>query len=144
MGLFTRFRKKSLQQPIDNGLGWRSIIHEPYTGAWQRNDEIYASDMRSFFAIYSCITLIAGDISKLKARVMALGSDGIQAEQATPSALKRPNRYQNHIQFKQWWETSKLSQGNAYGLKQRDQSGRVEAIYILDPNRVTPLIADDG
>lgn len=144
MGLFTRFRKKSLQQPIDNGLGWRSIIHEPYTGAWQRNDEIHASDMRSFFAIYSCITLIAGDISKLKARVMALGSDGVMVERETPDALKRPNRYQNHIQFKQWWETSKLSQGNAYGLKQRGRSGRVEAIYILDPDRVTPLIADDG
>ena len=144
MGLFKRFRKKSLQQPIDNGLGWRSIIHEPYTGAWQRNDEIHASDMRSFFAIYSCITLIAGDISKLKARVMALGSDGVMVERETPDALKRPNRYQNHIQFKQWWETSKLSQGNAYGLKQRGRSGRVEAIYILDPDRVTPLIADDG
>lgn len=144
MGLFTRFWKKSLQQPIDNGLGWRSIIHEPYTGAWQRNDEIHAGDMRTFFAIYSCITLIAGDISKLKARVMALGSDGIMVERVTPAALKRPNRYQNHIQFKQWWQTSKLSQGNAYGLKQRNGSGQVDAIYILDPDRVTPLIADDG
>ena len=72
MGFFSRFRKKSLQQPVDNGRGWRSIIHEPYTGAWQRNDEICESDMRSFFAIYSCITLIAGDISKLKARVRRL------------------------------------------------------------------------
>ena len=138
----SRIKRKAIASPGSGG--WRSIIHEPYTGAWQRNDEICASDMRSFFAIYSCITLIAGDISKLKARVMALGSDGIMVERETPEALRRPNRYQNHIQFKQWWETSKLSQGNAYGLKQRDQSGRVEAIYILDPNRVTPLIADDG
>ena len=104
-----------------HGSGWR-VISEPYTGAWQRNDEIKAADLGSFFAIYSCITLIAGDISKLRARIMATGSDGIQAEQATPSALKRPNRYQNHIQFKQWWATSKLSQGNAYGLKQRDRT----------------------
>lgn len=129
---------------VPESRGWRSITHEPYTGAWQRNDEIYASDMRSFFAIYSCITLIAGDISKLKSRVMSLGADGVMVERETPDALKRPNRYQNHIQFKQWWETSKLSQGNAYGLKQRGRSGRVEAIYILDPDRVTPLIADDG
>ena len=128
---------------VPESRGWHTIF-EPYTGAWQRNDEIKATDLGSFFAIYSCITLIAGDISKLRARVMATGSDGIQAEQATPSALKRPNRYQNHIQFKQWWATSKLSQGNAYGLKQRDRAGKVEAVYILDPCRVRPLVADDG
>lgn len=140
--LFGRSKEKALN-PVPHRGGWRTIF-EPYTGAWQRNDEIKAADLGSFFAIYSCITLIAGDISKLRARVMATGSDGIQSEQAAPSALKRPNRYQNHIQFKQWWETSKLSQGNAYGLKQRDRSGKVEAIYILDPCRVRPLVADDG
>lgn len=129
--------------PVPHRGGWRTIF-EPYTGAWQRNNEIKATDIRSFFAIYSCITLIAGDISKLRARVMATGSDGIMVERGTPQVLKRPNRYQNHIQFKQWWETSKLSHGNAYGLKQRDRSGNLEAIYILDPCRVTPLVSDDG
>lgn len=151
MGLFSRFRKggasqqeKSLRQPGGQRGGWFGMIMEPFTGAWQRNQEIGDDDIRSFFAIYSCITLIAGDISKLRARVMALGSDGILVEQSAPTALRRPNRYQNHIQFKQWWETSKLSQGNAYGLKQRDRAGKVEAIYILDPTRVRPLVADDG
>lgn len=140
--LFGKREEKALNQIPARG-GWRTIF-EPYTGAWQRNDEIKATDIRSFFAIYSCITLIAGDISKLRARVMAVDSDGIMAERSTPSALKRPNRYQNHIQFKQWWATSKLSQGNAYGLKQRDRAGKVEAIYILDPCRVRPMVADDG
>lgn len=135
-------RKKALTPPDGRG-GWRTIF-EPYTGAWQRNDEIKAADIRSFFAIYSCITLIAGDISKLRTRVMSTGSDGIMVERSTPQVLKSPNRYQNHIQFKQWWETSKLSQGNAYGLKQRDRRGNVDAIYILDPCRVVPLVADDG
>lgn len=151
MGLFSRFRKgealqqqKSLRQPGGQRGGWFGMIMEPFTGGWQRNQELNSDDIRSFFAIYSCITLIAGDISKLRARVMALGGDGIMVELATPAALKRPNRYQNHIQFKQWWETSKLSHGNTYGLKHRDRTGKVEAIYILDPTRVRPLIADDG
>lgn len=140
--LFAKRKEKAMSSVAQRG-GWRTIF-EPYTGAWQRNDELKATDIRSFFAIYSCITLIAGDISKLRTRVMAMGSDGIMTERATPHVLKRPNRYQNHIQFKQWWETSKLSHGNAYGLKQRDRSGNVEAIYILDPCRATPLVADDG
>src|SRR5690625_7308995 len=75
---------------------------------------------------------------------MAVDTDGIMVERNTPQALRRPNRYQNHIQFKQWWETSKLSQGNAYGLKQRDRSGNVDAIYILDPCRVVQLVDVDG
>lgn len=136
-------RKEKAMSAVPGGGGWRTIF-EPYTGAWQRNDEINAGDLRSFFAIYSCITLIAGDISKLRTRVVAPDSDGILVDRTVPAALTRPNRYQNHIQFKQWWETSKLSQGNAYGLKQRNQNGDVEAIYILDPSRVLPLIADDG
>lgn len=136
-------RQKAAQPVPDYRRGWRTIF-EPYTGAWQRNDEITSGELRQFFAIYSCVSLIAADISKLRARVMAMGDDGIQVERSVPSALRSPNRYQNHIQFKQWWLTSKLSQGNAYGLKQRSRSGQVEAIYILDPDRVKPLVATDG
>ena len=40
--------------------------------------------------------------------------------------------------------TSKLVHGNMYALKERDQRGVVTALYILDPNRVRPLVADDG
>ena len=129
---------------VPESRGWRSIIHEPYTGAWQRNDEISSGELRQFFAIYSCVSLIAADISKLRARVMVADSDGVQVERLTPKPLSAPNRYQNHIQFKQWWLTSKLSSGNAYGLKQRSAGGQVEAIYILDPDRVRPLVATDG
>lgn len=137
-------RKKAAQPVPDyHRRGWRTIF-EPYTGAWQRNDEISSGELRQFFAIYSCVSLIAADISKLRARVMVADSDGVQVERSTPKPLRSPNRYQNHIQFKQWWLTSKLSSGNAYGLKQRSASGQVEAIYILDPDRVRPLVATDG
>src|SRR5690606_229572 len=56
------------------------------------------------------------------------------------------NRYQNHIQFKQWWVISKLINGNTYVLKQRDGRGVVVALYILDstPGVVMPLVAPDG
>ena len=40
--------------------------------------------------------------------------------------------------------TTKLVHGNTYILKQRDQRGIVTALYILDPQRVRPLVADDG
>lgn len=39
---------------------------------------------------------------------------------------------------------SKLSRGNAYILKSRDNRGVVQSLYVLDPCRVTPLVAPDG
>lgn len=136
--------EKALTQPINNGLGWKSVINEPFTGAWQRNKEIKQKDIRSFFAIYSCITLIAGDVSKLTPRIMAKDSDGILVERKKPAVLSRPNRYQNWIQFSQWWMTSKLSSGNTYVLKERDREGNIKALYVLDPDRVQVLVSDDG
>ena len=39
---------------------------------------------------------------------------------------------------------SKLSRGNTYVLKQRDDRNVVVALHVLDPTRVQPLVADDG
>ncbi len=39
---------------------------------------------------------------------------------------------------------SKLQRGNAYILKQRDNRNVVTALYVLNPDLVTPLVADDG
>lgn len=127
--------------------GWFPWIHEPYTGAWQKNDEWRAPTVLAHYAVYACVTLIANDIGKLRQRLMQLDANGIWLETTSPSfspVLRKPNGYQNHIQFKQWWQTSKLTKGNAYGLKQRDNRGVVTAIYLLDPDRVTVLVADNG
>lgn len=127
--------------------GWFPMVMEPYTGAWQRNDEWRAGDVTAHYAVYACVTLIANDIGKLRQRLMDLDGNGIWTETVSPAfspVLKKPNGYQNHIQFKQWWQTSKLTKGNAYGLKQRDQRGIVTAIYILDPDRVSVLVTPSG
>lgn len=131
-----------------SGGGWWPLVREPYTGAWQRNDEWKQEDLLCSPIVYACITLIANDIAKLRARLVKKDSDGIwiEVEGASPhwQVLRKPNRYQNHIQFKQWWMMSKLRHGNTYALKQRDQRGVVTDLYILDANRVTPLVSDDG
>lgn len=129
------------------GGGWFPWINEPYTGAWQKNDEWKAPTVLGHYAVYACVTLIANDIGKLRQRLMELDGNGIWKETSSPSfspVLRKPNGYQNHIQFKQWWQTSKLTKGNAYGLKQRDNRGIVTAIYLLDPDRVTVLVSASG
>lgn len=138
--------KKSVS-PIDNRGGWVSLIRDWYAGAWQRNDEITNDTILGYFAVYACITLIANDIGKLRPVLQKENEDGIWQETnsaAFSPVLKKPNRYQNHIQFKEWWITSKLTCGNTYVLKQRDNRGIVVALYILDPTRVQVLVSTDG
>lgn len=139
--------RKSVLSPIDVRTGYSNVIREPSTGAWQRNQEISVDTVTAQHAVYACITRVANDFGKLRPRLTELTDDGVRVEVLNPAyspVLRKPNRYQNYIQFKEWWAMSKLLRGNTYALKQRDSRGVVVALYILDPDRVQPLVADDG
>jgi HK97 family phage portal protein len=131
-----------------SGGGWSSLtIREPYTGAWQQNQELRADSVLAYFAVFACVTLIASDIAKLRLRLVEQDDDGIWHEVQNPAyspVLRTPNRYQTIIKFVERWMISKLVAGNTYVLKQRDNRRVVVAMYVLDPARVTPLIAPDG
>lgn len=147
MRLFGLELKRVPMEPVGDSRGWLPWVREPYTGAWQKNDEWTMDSVLSHPIVYACITQIASDIGKLRAKLMQIDEKGIWTETVSPAfspVLRRQNRYQNHIQFKQWWIVSKLSHGNTYGLKQRDNRGIVTAIYVLDPLRVKPLVSPDG
>jgi HK97 family phage portal protein len=133
--------------PVDNRGGWWGIIRESFAGAWQQNVEVRLDTVLTYSAVFRCVSLIASDVAKMRCRLVALDDDGIWAETentAYSPVLRKPNRYQNRIQFFTNWIESKLIHGNAYVLKQRDGRGVVVALYVLDPNRVKPLVAPDG
>lgn len=151
IGPFTILRTKALPplQPLSTGggSGWWPLIRESFTGAWQQNVEISASSALTYSAIFACVTLIASDIAKLCLRLMLKDDDGIWSETESPAfspVLRKPNRYQSTPKFVEQWISSKLIHGNTYVLKQRDQRRIVTALYVLDPTRVTPLVAMDG
>jgi HK97 family phage portal protein len=133
--------------PVGN-RGWYPLVREPYAGAWQQNNEWTVDSVLALPTVYSCVSLISNDFGKLRQKlVLKDDEDGIWSETESPSfspVLRRPNRFQNHIQFKQWWQMSKLLRGNTVALKQRDRRGVVVALYILDWTKVTPLVAPDG
>jgi HK97 family phage portal protein len=134
-------------RPLDGGRGWFPLIREPSTGAWQRNEEIQPASALSYFAVFACVTLIAADIAKLALRLMRRDDEGVWHETTNPAfspVLRKPNRYQTTIKFVEQWITSKLIHGNTYVLKERDARGIVVALYVLDPQKVTPLVAPDG
>lgn len=126
---------------------WNPFVSESFSGAWQRNIEVSKEDMLAYPAVFSCITLIANDISKLRLKLVRLDENGIWTETKNPAydpVIRKPNRYQTRIQFFQSWIYSLLITGNAYILKQRDNRNVVTALYVLDPLSVVPLVAEDG
>lgn len=141
-------KEKSLQQP--SSRGWTpifSFIREPFAGAWQKNMEVRNETVLSYYAVFSCITLIASDISKMSPSIQAKDSNGIWKDVSDKNFDKlivKPNQFQNTLQFFETWMNSKLSRGNTYVMKIKNNTGQIIELRILDPDKVVPLVADDG
>ena len=132
-------------QPVHGGRWW-SLIHDVFPGGWQRNQDVTENDKSCHFAVFACMSLVAGDISKLRLRVMK-DDNGVPVEhKSSPyaSLISRPNSYQNRIQFVESWLLSKLGSGNTYVLKGRDSRGVVNRLWVLDPTRVEPMVSEQG
>jgi HK97 family phage portal protein len=143
---WTKALPNSLSSPESRGHWWPRIL-EPFSGAWQMNVEVDTASVLTNATVYACISLIASDIGKLRLKLVQLDDNGIWEETERPAfspVLKKPNGYQNRIEFLENWVASKLIAGNMYALKQRDARGVVTALFILDPNRVQVKVGSDG
>lgn len=152
MGLRDLYHTVKSLLPVTNstgnslGGGWSQIIaNEPSTGAWQRNQELKGADLLAFHAIFSCISLISSDIGKLKIIPKSLKNGvWLPVKSRVDALLKKPNHLQTWQQFSENWITSKLMRGNTYVFKSRNLLGQVEQVYVLNPDRVKPLVSDSG
>lgn len=134
------------------GGGWWGFIRERFAGAWQRSAYAPVADVMTHSTAWACITLIASDIAKLRLKLTKEDDNGICEEIDNPAfsaVLRKPNHFQNRIQFLKCWVISKLTRGNTYVLKERNHRGgtnrgNVVALYVLDPSRVQVLVAPDG
>lgn len=138
--------KKALNA-VGDGVrgGWHRIL-ESFPGAWQRNIEEKRGDLLCYPTLFACVTRVSKDIGKLPFKVVAM-RDGIFVDQPGTKyapVLKKPNHYQTAQQFRENWVSSLLTDGNTYGLKERNGAGDVIALYVLDPERVRPLVSDSG
>lgn len=141
------FRKALTLTGVDSNRGWLTLFSSNRDGTWQSDSGRISDDnIFAYVPIYSCATLIASDIGKicidLKKEV-----EGVWARTESASfspVLRKPNHYQTRQQFIETWVMSKVLHGNTYVLKVRDARKVVVALYVLDPSRVTPLVAPDG
>lgn len=139
-----RLRAKAMQGLSSVGSWFK--IFDTTPGAWQRDEApADASTVSRNWAVFACVTLIAGDIAKMPARVMRFNAlTKIWDATISRPVLRKPNHFQTRIDFFKCWVFSLLLQGNTYVLKERDENGFIVSLYILDPCRVTPLVATDG
>ena len=143
-----RAKKKSFQSVPSNSWWW--AVRESFTGAWQSNVELESREnLLAFSAVFACVSLIVDDISKLylclkwQDKASGIWRD-VPYNSPYWAVLRKPNSYQTRVQFLSLWVTSKLLYGNAYILKERDARGIVNAMYVLDPRRVQPLVTELG
>jgi HK97 family phage portal protein len=117
-------------------------------GGWQRNlGGVGEESAMRFSAVYRCIALICGDISKLRPMLMEKQRDGTRREVKDRQSsfvriLRKPNHFQTWGQFAKDWQRSKQTSGNTYVLKERDDANRVRALYILDPAAVRVYVSN--
>lgn len=137
-------REKQTLMPVGTGWPWLARVLESYAGAWQQNVTLDQTTIAAYWAVFSCTTLIAGDVSKLPARVMQYLTDGTSKETLNRPVLRRPNGYQTSLEFMFMWVASQLLHGNTYVLKNRDERGFIKEWYVLSPHMVTPLVTEDG
>jgi HK97 family phage portal protein len=135
-----------------SALSFRDVwgyAKESFPGAWQRNVvQDNRESVLAFAAVYACVTRIAQDIGKLRIKLVQRDAKGIWSEAQANSpywlVLRKPNHYQNRIQFLTEWLLMKLLHGNAFILKERDDRNMVRAMYVLDSRRVQIRITEDG
>ncbi|MBT2771319.1 phage portal protein [Halomonas sp. ISL-60] len=104
-------------------------------------DDIVLSDV-----LFSCITMITNDISKLPLNLIE-NDAGIQsvvnANNDYNKVLNKPNEFQNIQQFLANWAMAKLKTGNTYVLKNY-VGNTVKSLYVLDSDRVTVAVTPNG
>jgi HK97 family phage portal protein len=134
--------------PVAHGHGgWISLIRESFPTAWQRNVTVSTNTALTYSAVFRCTSLISSDIAKMRMRLVRLTESGVWEEVESPAfspILGKPNHFQTRQQFYANWVESKLIHGNTYVLKERDGRGVVVRLYVLDPGRVTVLVAPDS
>jgi HK97 family phage portal protein len=143
----TRVKERALSA-VNSARGWFNVVREGFAGAFQQNVVADSQqDILAFSGVFAPLTLIASDIAKLRLRLVEKVDkiwQEVQTQTLYLGVLTDPNRYQNRIQFVEHWILSKLLFGNTYVLLHRDKDGIVVTMYILDAQRVTPLVATSG
>lgn len=147
-----KFREtaEGVLEPVGSGLlSLANAVGDFFRGAWQQvSGPPDAEDVQEGLAVavvYDCVRRIATDIAKMSPGIRRLTTAGVwmrDKHQTLSRLLSRPNHFQTWFQFMVSWVTCRLIAGNVYVLKLY-RGLTVEELIVLDPTKVTCLVARD-
>jgi HK97 family phage portal protein len=94
--------------------------------------------------VYTCASILGGDIGKLPIQVFRVKGSGIEREKNHPAAYllgTRPNPYMSPYTFKETGEVHLCIWGNFYANIEWDENGFPKALWPLNPS-VTEVYID--
>lgn len=141
----------ALQKSIGGGF-WNPYGQSLPTGYpmnWWQKGLNAPSEAEAYYhgPVFSSVNIISQDGAKIPVSHVKYNPDGSFEKVITSAAhrvLRRPNPYQNRMDYIQYILRSLLSDGNAYSLAVRNDRQEVEALYPLNPRIVYPYITPDG
>src|SRR5262245_4440568 len=83
-----------LPQQLDRTSWWWPIVNEPFTGAWQRNQDMRFESLLSHHAIYRCVTMISQDIAKMRIKLV----ENVGLDLWTPITSPRSEEHTSELQ----------------------------------------------
>lgn len=114
------------------------IIREPFAGAWQRGISYKSAHIYQNPAVFACISLISGDIGKLKPNLQNQWRGIWQNAPVNAPVLEKPNGFQTRNEFFAAWVAQLLAHGNAYIIKRGGEW------RLLNPQKVQAMVSNDG
>ncbi len=106
--------------------------HKPLSGK-----RMSRSRALRMMAVWRCVSLLAGGVSGLPSDVYAETPDGRRSQIVTPMWLKKPQGWQAPVDFWHRVMVSLLLDGNAFIWTQRNDTGRIIGLKVLNPRHVS-------
>lgn len=135
------------------GVYLRSGESSPHLGVprsfpvnwWQKDMHYGSGDYERFGPVFSCVTILSQDVSRLPVRHLRYKDTGgleFVENKAPMRVLRKPNQYQTRSDFFLYLMRSLLLDGNAYAIARRNERYEVESLYPINPASCHPYIEE--
>ena len=128
MGLFDRFRKKSVEERSDSGyFGGMALNYSSYNG-YQQNKALLLS------AVYRCVECISDTVAQLPLKLYSVDARGYKIEDTGNELYdiltKQPNEKMNAFSLMKAAVIATLLTGNGYILIRREGKKVKDLVYV--------------
>ncbi len=117
----------------------------PLEDGFQRNLEVDKRHAARFGPVYSCIAILAQELSRIPLthyRILEDGRREVVTNKAPIRLFRKPNRYQTKSDWILYLMYSLLTEGNAYSLAIRNDRNEIAYTYPMNPWSTKPYILD--